>query len=198
MSYGTSNFSGAPPAYASVSTAGPSNEPRDFDPIPDDFTHKVYSTVSEYDIDVRLAFMRKVYSILFAQLSLSTIIAGLMIYNDNFQSWAYENIWVFYVSIVASIVFLLLLAWKRRSYPLNYIFLTGFTLVESYTVGVTVTFFDTQIVSLALILTTGLFIGLTLFTFQSKYDFSGMGPYLFGFLWVVVIAGFVGIFFPFD
>ncbi|CAB4374558.1 N-methyl-D-aspartate receptor glutamate-binding subunit [Rhizophagus irregularis] len=199
MSYGTPSFSGPPPAYSPVSTAGPSthNEPRDFDQIPDDFTHKVYVPVSEYDVDVRLAFMRKVYSILFAQLSLSTLIAGVMMYNVNFKSWFYDHIWTFYVAILASFVFLLLLAWKRRSYPLNYVFLTGFTLVESYTVGATVTFFDRSIVLQALILTTGIFIGLTLFTFQSKYDFSGMAPYLFGFLWVVVIIGFFGIFFPF-
>jgi hypothetical protein len=35
--------------------------------------------------------MRKVYSILFAQLSLSTLIGGLMIYNDNFKLWAYQK-----------------------------------------------------------------------------------------------------------
>jgi len=201
MSYGTPNFSGQPPAYSPVPTAGPStyNEPRDFDQIPDDFTHKVYVPVSEYDVDVRLAFMRKVYSILFAQLSLSTLTAGLMMYNDNIKSWVRDNQWLFIVSIIASIVFLLLLAWKRRSYPLNYVLLTGFTLVESYTIGTTVTYFDDgSIVLQALILTTGIFIGLTLFTFQSKYDFSGMAPYLFGVLWIVVIVGFVGIFFPFS
>ena len=30
------------------------------------------------------------------------------------------------------------------------------------------------------LITLGVFIGLTLFTYQSKYDFSGMGPWLFG------------------
>uniref|UniRef100_A0A1D1XJ27 Putative membrane protein C576.04 n=1 Tax=Anthurium amnicola TaxID=1678845 RepID=A0A1D1XJ27_9ARAE len=197
MSYGTPSFSGPPPAYSPVPTSGPSTEPRDFDEIPDDLTHKVYIPVSEYDVEVRLAFMRKVYSILFAQLSLSTLTAGFMMYNNNFKSWVQSNIWAFYVSILASFIFLLLLAWKRRSYPLNYVFLTGFTLVESYTIGTTVTYFNQSIVLQALVLTTGIFIGLTLFTFQSKYDFSGMAPYLFGSLWIVVIIGFVGIFFPF-
>lgn len=31
--------------------------------------------------------MRKVYSILFAQLFLSTLTAGFMMYNENFKSW---------------------------------------------------------------------------------------------------------------
>ncbi|RIA88703.1 inhibitor of apoptosis-promoting Bax1-domain-containing protein [Glomus cerebriforme] len=202
MSYGTPGYSGLPPAYSPVPTAptaGPSTgEPRDFDEIPDDFTHKVYVTVSEYDVEVRLAFMRKVYSILFAQLFLSTLTAGFMMYNDSFKDWVQTNIWALIVSVIASFVFLLLLAWKRRSYPLNYVFLTGFTLVESYMVGSTVTYIDKSLVLQALILTTGIFIGLTLFTFQSKYDFSGMAPYLFGALWIIVIIGFIGIFFPFD
>jgi len=31
--------------------------------------------------------MRKVHSILLAQLSLSTVTAGFMMYNENFKSW---------------------------------------------------------------------------------------------------------------
>lgn len=67
MSYGTPSFSGPPPAYSPVSTAGPSthNEPRDFDQIPDDFTHKVYVPVSEYDVDVRLGKLYTLYMLLY-------------------------------------------------------------------------------------------------------------------------------------
>lgn len=60
MSYGTPGYSGPPPAYSpaySPVPAGPSTAhgPRDVDDeIPDDFMHKVYVTVSECDINVRL------------------------------------------------------------------------------------------------------------------------------------------------
>ncbi|CAI2172479.1 2500_t:CDS:2 [Funneliformis geosporum] len=198
MSYGT-GYSAPPPAYSPVPTAGPSSTARDFDEdLPEDFTHKVYVPVIEQDIGVRLAFMRKVYSILFAQLFLSTFTAGFMIYNKNLKDWVQTNTWAFFVAFFASFVFILLLAWKRRSYPLNYVFLTGFTLLESYTVGTAVTFYDQELVLQALIMTTGIFVGLTLFTFQSKWDFSGMAPYLFGGLWIVIIVGFVAIFLPFN
>lgn len=70
------------------------------------------------------------------------------------------------------------------------------SLLEAYTVGTIVTFYDTVIVLEALLITLGLFAGLTLFTLQSKWDFSGMGPFLFGGLWALVLAGFVMIFFP--
>lgn len=73
--------------------------------------------------------------------------------------------------------------------------LTG-RLLEAYTVGTVVTFYDTTVVLEALVITLGLFLGLTLFTFQSKWDFSGMGPFLFGGLWALILAGFVMLFFP--
>jgi protein lifeguard len=70
------------------------------------------------------------------------------------------------------------------------------SLLEAYAIGTIVTFYDTVIVLEALLITVGLFLGLTLFTLQSKWDFSGMGPFLFGGLWALIIAGFVMIFFP--
>lgn len=36
------------------------------------------------------------------------------------------------------------------------------------------------------------------FAFQTKYDFDGLAPYLFGGLMVLVTTSFVGVFFPFS
>ena len=78
----------------------------------------------------------------------------------------------------------------------HFIVLSKFSLLEAYTVGTVVTFYDTTIVLEALLITVGLFAGLTLFTLQSKWDFSGMGPFLFGGLWALILAGFIMLFFP--
>jgi len=48
------------------------------------------------------------------------------------------------------------------------------------------------------LITLGIFLGLTIFTFQSKWDFSGMGPFLFAGLMALIMTGFVGMFFPFS
>jgi len=42
------------------------------------------------------------------------------------------------------------------------------------------------------------FLGLTLFTFQSKYDFTGLGPWLFGGLVALFMTGLVAMFLPFN
>jgi len=69
--------------------------------------------------------------------------------------------------------------------------------MESYTVGVVVTFFDRVVVLQALIVTFGLFVGLTLFAVQSKYDFSSWGPFLVSMLLLFVGFTFIQIFLPF-
>ena len=49
------------------------------------------------------------------------------------------------------------------------------TVVQAYTVGVVVTFYEVGVVIQAFFLTAAVVVGLTAFTFQSKKDFSGWG-----------------------
>ena len=101
-----------------------------------------------------------------------------------------------WVSLFGAIGFMLLTFWKRKSYPTNLLFLTGFTALEAYSISVIVSFYDTNVVLLALVLTSGIFIALTLFACQTKYDFTSWMPYLFGGLWILILFGFVAAFFP--
>lgn len=80
----------------------------------------------------------------------------------------------------------------------QFVFLSTFTLCEAVTVGAAVSQYDQLVVLQALAITTVVFLGLTLFTFQSKYDFSSMGGYLFGGLLVLLGTSVVGIFLPFS
>jgi protein lifeguard len=103
-----------------------------------------------------------------------------------------------WVSLFGSIGFMLLTFWKRKSYPTNLLFLSGFTALEAYTISVITSFYDSKIVIEALIFTLGIFVALTLFACQSKYDFTSWMPYLFGGLWVLIIFGFMSAFFPYN
>ncbi|KAG8899880.1 hypothetical protein FRB99_006398 [Tulasnella sp. 403] len=107
-------------------------------------------------------------------------------------------LWALWTAMIGSFVSLGFLWWKRHSHPLNLALLSLFTFFEAFTVGLIIGFYDQVIVLQALLITLGVFLGLTLFTYQSKYDFSGMGPFLFAGLLVLVMAGFVGIFIPFS
>jgi len=91
---------------------------------------------------------------------------------------------------------MLLTFWKRKSYPMNIAFLTGFTALEAYSISVITSFYESRIVLQALIITLGIFVALTLFACQTKYDFTSWIPYLAGALWVMIIFGFMAMFFP--
>jgi protein lifeguard len=93
---------------------------------------------------------------------------------------------------------MLLTYWKRKSYPTNVIFLAGFTGLEAYAISVIVSSYDQKIVLQAVLLTAGLFVALTLFACQTKYDFTSWMPYLFGGLWALILFGFMAAFFPPD
>lgn len=70
------------------------------------------------------------------------------------------------------------------------------TYVQAYSISVITSFYESRIVLQALIFTLGIFIFLSLFACQSKYDFTSWMPYLFGALWVLILFGFVAAFFP--
>jgi FtsH-binding integral membrane protein len=91
---------------------------------------------------------------------------------------------------------MLLTYWKRKSYPTNLAFLGVFTVMEAYSISVVVSFYNSMIVLEALVLTLGIFLALTLFACQTKYDFTSWMPYLFGGLWGLVLFGFMAIWFP--
>ncbi|KAF7361755.1 UPF0005-domain-containing protein [Mycena venus] len=184
----------------------------DVDDVPDDF--KYGTTVSESSPEIRNAFVRKVYTILrkpflqpeYSSLSnimllekfATVVVGGILHQTEGVIGWVQTHIWSFYVPLFGTLINLGLLYWKRHSHPWNFVLLSTFTLMEAFTLGVVVAFYDNLIVLQALLITLGVFIGLTLFTFQSKYDFEGLGPWLFGGLIALCMTGFVGIFIPFN
>ncbi|KAI0968888.1 transmembrane BAX inhibitor motif-containing protein [Xylaria arbuscula] len=195
-------WSQAPPSYqydeASSSSPGIfGGAPRSSeDNIPDDF--KFGGSVAEATVDIRNQFIRKVYTILTAQLVATAIVSGLSFWSKDYKAWVQSHPALVWASLFGSIAFLVLTYWKRLSYPTNLLFLSGFTLLEAYTISVIVSFYQTQIVLNAVILTGGIFIFLTLFACQTKYDFTSWMPYLFGALWGLLIFGFMAAFLPYS
>jgi len=199
----TAHYSQAPPSYvdepssssdqAALLGGGPRSSE---DNIPDDF--KFGGSVAEATIDIRMAFVRKVYAILSVQLIATAVLSSVSFWSAGYKDWIQSNSWMMWLSLFGAIGFMLLTYWKRKSYPMNLFFLAGFTGLEAYSVSVIVSFFDTRIVLQAVLLTAGIFVGLTLFACQTKYDFTSWMPYLFGGLWALILFGFVAAFFPYS
>lgn len=143
-----------------------------------------------------MQFVRKVYSILTVQLLATAALSSVSFFSPGYKAWIQTNQWMMWVSLFGAIGFMLLTFWKRKSYPTNLLFLAGFTAMEAYSISVVTSFFESKIVLEALIFTLGIFVALTLFACQTKYDFTSWIPYLAGALWVVIIFGFMAAFFP--
>jgi FtsH-binding integral membrane protein len=143
---------------------------------------------------IRLGFMRKVYGLLSIQLSITTLIGAALILTPGVKEMVQANSWMLFPAFILSFGLLIALQVKRKVHPTNLILLAAFTVVEAYTVGVLVTFFDKLVVVQAFFLTAAVVVGLTAFTFQTKRDFSNMGAALFTGLIVLIMGGFLQLF----
>jgi FtsH-binding integral membrane protein len=149
------------------------------DDIPDDF--KVGVAVIDCDTEIRMAFIRKVYSILFVQLLLTAVVS-VGLYQPKAVEFHQQHPWTIFIPMGGSFVSLLGVYWKRHQHPANLIILGLFTMFESWMIGTITSYYDSKIVSFrtcsrsqadiqvlqALFITVGVFAGLTLFTFQTK------------------------------
>lgn len=218
-SFDEANYTQAPPGYQ-AQAAGPSTvdagygTPRsEDDNVPDDFKVSRCTAISlryqnadypvqfggsvaEATLDIRMQFIRKVYTILTVQILLTAGLSSLSFFSTGYRNWIQTNSWMMWVSLFGAIGFMLLTFWKRKSYPTNMLFLAGFTALEAYSISVVTSFYESRIVIEALVITLAIFVFLTLFACQSKYDFTSWMPYLFGALWILIIFGFMAAFFP--
>ena len=145
----------------------------------DDYeTNKSYDNFSE--IRVRHRFIMKVYSIVSLQLLITTAFIALFRFYPPLGAYCaqYSGMWILYVSMVGVFVLIFILSCVesvRRHYPSNLILLFVFTGFESVLIGFITTAYSTNVLLKGIGLTGIIVVGLTIFAFQTKYDFTGFG-----------------------
>ncbi|XP_004583058.2 protein lifeguard 4 [Ochotona princeps] len=161
--------------------------------IEDDFNYG--SCVASASVHIRMAFLRKVYSILSLQVLLTTVTSAIFLYCESIRVFVHASPALILVFALGSLGMIFALTLNRHKHPLNLYLLFGFTLLEALTVGIVVAFYDVYIILQAFILTTAVFLGLTAYTLQSKRDFSKFGAGLFAALWILCLVGILKSFF---
>lgn len=140
----------------------------------------------------RVAFMKKVYSLLTATLGLTV---GGIVFGRATGLWQLWPLW----SIGSFIVFLILIFGVRRIPTVNLVFLAIYTFMSGLGLsGIVEAFVQAGagiLVLQAFLITLGVFGALTGYIFVTKKDLSGWGPWLFVMLLVLVLSGIVMIFF---
>ncbi|XP_071789239.1 protein lifeguard 2-like isoform X2 [Asterias amurensis] len=152
------------------------------------------------DKDVRRKFIMKVYLILTLQLAVTFGTVCLFFFVEPVRTYVLGSPGLYWASYGVFLVVYIVLACCgefRRKTPHNYIALTIFTISLSYLTGtIACTYYETggQTVLIALAITGGVTVGVTLFSIQTKYDFTSCGGFLFIFSWSLFLFGFIAIF----
>jgi len=144
--------------------------------------------------DVRRGFIRKVYGLLTVQLIVTVATASEIYSMGQNKDWLASHEWLLWLSVFATIGTICAMSCCEkvvRQYPQNYIFLFTFTFFESIMIGFVSAAFTWQSLLLAAGITVIIFLGLTLYAFNTAVDFTGYGPYLFAALLGLVAMGMV-------
>ena len=96
------------------------------------------TSLKEADAKDRVGFVKKVYSILFAQLLITGICIGVTITQESICWWMVRNWWVYLILVFVALAIEIAMICVRplaRKVPANYIMLLLFTLCEAYLVS---------------------------------------------------------------
>ncbi|XP_043939757.1 protein lifeguard 2 [Protopterus annectens] len=155
---------------------------------------EMLTTFSWDDKSVRRMFVRKVYAVLMVQLLITVSIVALFTFCDPVREYVQTNpgwYWVSYAVFFITYMMLVCCSKLRRYFPWNFIFLTIFTLALSYMTGMLSSYFETKSVVLCLGITALVCLAVTLFSFQTKFDFTSCQGVLFVLLMVLFFSSII-------
>ncbi|ELU02133.1 hypothetical protein CAPTEDRAFT_222478 [Capitella teleta] len=148
------------------------------------------------DKAIRRAFIRKVYLILMTQLLVTCAFIAFFLFYHPANRWVKMNSWFYYLSYATFIVTYITLVCcpsVRRKSPGNYICLAVFTLAFSYMTATISSYYDSEIVLIAIGITAAVCLSITLFAIQTKVDFTLCSGLLFAGSMVLFFFGFACI-----
>lgn len=149
------------------------------------------------DIRIRHAFIRKVYGILSFQLFVTIAIGSIIRFVPACNKFFMTNpgiLWFFIIGTFVIMIALVCCESVSRKFPLNMILLFVFTVFESFLVGCISSVYNLDTVIIAMGITAAVVVAVTIFAFQTKYDFTGFGVYLMVFVLILFIFGIISIF----
>ena len=152
---------------------------------------------------IRRGFIIKTYGILLTQLIITSgfICLSFVPSINTYMRTAVKGYSAFFICFLSLFVIVTIFVCvmfscfrdRARRFPINYILLLSFTLCMSFYCTIFCALFDPQDVIVAAIVTTAATIGLTIYAFKTKEDFSFLGGLLFCFIFIVACT--IGFFF---
>eukprot|EP00434_Breviolum_minutum_P032083 symbB.v1.2.028374.t1/scaffold2933.1/size66937/2 len=153
--------------------------------------------------NVQLRFVQKVYGIVSVQLLFTAMVAGLCCgpWQSTVLSLVERHPSAFqWGSLIALLLAMLVCSAGKKSYPVNFYGLGLLTTVMAFDVGVICAMVSAvglgSLIAQAALITGLLVVGLTIYTFRSKRNFSWLGAALFPILFGMIGFSLLSIFIP--
>jgi protein lifeguard len=166
------------------------------------YEYEEHPAKTEYpfmDKNIRHGFIRKVYSLLTIQMIFTVGVSTLFVCNEDVKKFAVSEggqacMWVSIVGMFGIMITMICSSNSMRKYPTNYIILSIFTIFTSYMVGSISASYKTSSVAMAFGATVAVTVALTIYAWQTKYDFTTMGGMLIGGLMGIIAISIINIF----
>ncbi|EAR83337.2 inhibitor of apoptosis-promoting Bax1 protein (macronuclear) [Tetrahymena thermophila SB210] len=173
----------------------------------DSFSQTNYSQENQYQEsqqhgnilkNVRLGFVRKVFSILSIQLAFTALMIFMSQQSRSFRLFQAQNVWLFTLSTVLTVAIsigMYCVPALTKKVPINYFALGLFTVCEGYTVSAFTLQYSKLVVLQAGFLTAGATILLFLYACTTKKDVTIMNSSLFMFISSLLLVSIMNFFF---
>lgn len=125
------------------------------------------------EVSDKIAFVRKVYGILTAQLVLTAILITGVQVDEGFRAFCWTNQWLHILAVITAIsTMIAIICCCGRSYPINMVLCAIFTLAEGYCVAGFTSVYEPELVVTAGVATALVSIALTIYAFYTKTDIN--------------------------
>jgi FtsH-binding integral membrane protein len=142
---------------------------------------------------VRKGFIKKVYGILLIQLAISLLFISVgTLFKKDVEKFVVDFIPLYFIAGIGAFVTLILLCCCKslaRSAPINYVLLLIFTVCESYLLMIVSCAYEAKVVFSAVALTVACTLGLTVYAWTTKKDFTPLVAWLWAVLFTFVFCG---------
>lgn len=148
------------------------------------------------DKSIRMGFIRKVYMILMAQLTVTFGFVAVFTLSSSVQMFVAQNIAIFYVALAGTIICIIALSCcgnLRRRTPHNFIFLGLFTVCEGILLGAASASFTKTEILMAVGICAVVVLSLTIFAFQTRFDFTTCRMFVFVTIIVLLMFGLLAM-----
>ncbi|XP_048866363.1 protein lifeguard 2a [Brienomyrus brachyistius] len=149
------------------------------------------------DKSIRRMFIRKVFAILMLQLMVTFGVVALFTFCEQVRMFVQFHRVLYLASYITFMGTYLVLACStsaRRRHPTNLILLSIFTLAMSYMAGMLASYHNTRVVLLCVGICALVCLGVTLFCFQTKFDFTLCHGLIFSLMMVLMMTGLLLVF----